>query len=568
MKRTTTSRYSGLLFILAMPLLASAAFKRVPPPPGLVPQRAQIPVARKVIRREILPMPPVKLDLRPRQDRQPSRLTRRPLPAVVKNQGGAEQDKLQFLNNNLLTGRFLGFKEGQLVWQHPAVKIPIPFEAGSLQRVDIKGYDIPPAARKHTCTIELANGDELQGDLVSMDAGSKDKPGHLVLDTWYAGQLRIPFNALKRITPGVAGSSTIYAGPESMEGWATGTQAAQMTVNMQIQQRVLPMGVRPGGLPGNVPVPANGRLPGDQALAIAGRMPANTVAQRWRFSGGAFYSRGNSAIIARNFELPDKVKVEFDLAWQGYFSMGVNLFADTFANYAGNAYSLRLDSSNAYMYRMINSSSSQMGRVRSGLQSPRTKARISLCVDKEAKSIIMLVDGAKVGSWKETATREFAGKGKGIVFYSRNSQPMRVSNIHISVWDGSMPDGNTDTAGNGKEDFLLFSNNDSISGELLGIKDGKVSLQAEFRKINVPLERIARIDLKQRQADLTGPLSRGLLRNNGRMMMTIKDWKSQGVEVESPIFGTATVNPAIFNAIEFNLDKPRRDPNDGDPFFP
>ena len=557
--------FQKLTFLfLVVPFLVFADQKRILPKPAVVVPA--LPVVKQVIGNA----PLEKLNLGPIKDLTPSRLLRRPLPSGDAIKGGLMGDKLVLLNADKMTGQFVGFEYGKgLIWRHPAVKTPLIFDTASLDRITIKGQDMPENVKRHACNVALVNGDELLGDLVTLDSGTEKEPGALVLDTWYAGRIRIPFNVLKTISPGTGGSTVIFEGPESAEGWSTGNRAAAQAagMNLAIPQRGAPQQFRGRpNIPGGIAPGQND--PGDRALAIAGRMKLTAGATRWRYSNNAFYSRGSGALIGRNFELPKKANIEFEMSWQGYFSMGMNFYADKFSQYAGNGYSLRIDSSTAYMYRMSNGGSTKMGQVRSGLQNPQTRANISLRVDKDAKLIILLINGKKIGQWKEAASRAFVGNGKGLVFYTRNTQPMRIRNIRISVWDGRLPDGNNVTSGTGKEDFVLFGNEDSISGQLLAIKDGKLQLKASFGKLDVPMARVSRIDMKQRSTTFDAASSRATLSDIGRLTLTLKKWSENGVDVISPAFGKATISPSAFNVIDFNIGKARMSGENDDPFFP
>ena len=61
-------------------------------------------------------------------------------------------------------------------------------------------------------------------------------------------------------------------------------------------------------------------------------------------------------------------------------------------------------------------------------------------------------------------------KGKWVLFTSRNNSAMRISRIRIREWDGSLPNGDKEVMGNGKEDYVRFSNGDGFSGKILRMR--------------------------------------------------------------------------------------------------
>ena len=501
---------------------------------------------------------PLQLDLQTSRHLHPTRAIRRALPqqASANAAGPQSSDRLHLLQGDQFNGRLISYIPGEgLHWQHPSVKTPMVLDAQSLARLTLKNLPLPPTAKRHTCAVYLANGDELMGDLVELRPEKEGQPAALVLDTWYAGRLTIPFAALRSLTPGSVGSRVLYEGPDSAAGWLSGA-------NNQIDGNGLAAGLAGGGLPGGAGM-VGGMPPGDVAIQIAGKIAEVPGAAQWRFANNSFQSRSSGAMIARDFDLPDKCSFEFDLAWQGYFSLSFNFYTDKFDQYSGNSYSLRFDQNNVYLYRI----SPTMGNVRiganvnSGLQHPRTTGRVAIRVDKAARTIAMLVDGVMIHQWKEEAGRDFAGKGKGVLFVTRNAQPMRISALRIAEWDGRLPvAGNV--VGTGKEDFVLFSNEDSVSGNVLAIKDGKMTLQTSFAALDIPLQRVGRVDFKPRTLQLPPATMRATLRDQGKFAFSLKQWQDDKVRVTSPVFGEADFSPAVFAAMEFNLDQPRKEGQD------
>ncbi len=535
---------------LGQPAVRAVLRKPVPFAELAIPQ----PPAPPIIEIERVPggppqRPALQLELQTSRQTYPVRGLRRPLPqnAPADAPGAQASDRLHLLQGDQFIGKLMSFVPGEgLHWQHPSIKAPMVLDAQSLSRVQLRSLSASPNAKRHSCIVALANGDELMGELLELRAEKAGQPAALVLDTWYAGKLTLPFAGLRSLTPGNVGTRVLYEGPENAAGWLSGA-------NNQVDPN------------GNVAgLAAAGGMPmGDVAIQIAGRMAEQPGAAQWRFANNSFQARGTGAIIARDFELPDRCMFEFDLAWQGYFSLTFNFYTDKFDQYSGNCYSLRFDQQNAYLFRI----SPTMGNVRlganvnTGLTLPRTSARISVRVDKAARTIAMLVDGVLVHQWKEEGGRDFAGKGKGVLFATRNAQPMRLGAIRVAEWDGRLPvAGNV--VGAGKEDFVLFSNEDSVSGNVLAIKDSKLTLQTGFGDLEVPLQRVGRVDFRPRPIQVVAANGRATLRDQGRITFNLKQWKDGKVIIASPYFGEAEFLASAFAAMEFNTDQPRKEGTD------
>lgn len=487
----------------------------------------------------------------PIHQKTPSRTLRRPL-AIPNTRVHVPKgmDKLKLLIGDQFTGSFRGYKSDTgLQWLHPSIQQALTLNGDSLARLALGERPQSANFRRHTCRVVMVNDDELFGDLIELrPVAGKDMI--VVLDTWYAGRLEIPLKMVRSISPGVSGSRVIYEGPDNANGWATGNSSSG---DLQIRG-----GLRGNAMPFNGPVPAN---PADVVARIAGRALAiRTVG--WRYSKGAFQSLGSGAMIGRNFDLPDKAQIEFDVHWTGFFSIGVNLYTDKFNQYSGNSYQLRLDRSNAYMYRTSPKRGSEnMGsNGRSGLGTNHTKARISIYIDKDKKEISLLINGRLIKTWREVAGREFNGKGKGIMFVTRNSTPIRLTDIQIVEWDGNLPKGNNAVAGDGKADFVEFINQDSLSGQVLSLKRGRLEIDAGFGDpVEVALERIGRIDLKSRGGSVSGMPVRAVFRDRGKLSFTLGEWAKGEVKLNSPLFGSVTMDESIFSVLDFNLGKPRNE---------
>ena len=242
--------------------------------------------------------------------------------------------------------------------------------------------------------------------------------------------------------------------------------------------------------------------------------------------------------------------------------------SDNLTSYSGgNCYSIRITGSSVYMYRY--------GKVNGGIRSQRLspssrshsfgsgpkKARIALCHNPKERKVAIIIDGKLVGEFKDNMAGA-APLSNGLNFSSRTSNPMRISRLTINSWSGNLPGKNGVAAAAGaKEDFVMFANNDVMTGNLQSIGKDMMSFKSDgFGEVNVPLEKVSTIYFA-RDTVVTPPTPansvRATLAGSNRITGIIKTWKGNQVTLTSPVFGEATFDASIFRRVEFNLGKPR-----------
>ena len=124
----------------------------------------------------------------------------------------------------------------------------------------------------------------------------------------------------------------------------------------------------------------------------------------------------------------------------------------------------------------------------------------------------------------------------------------------MSEWNGTLPNGNKTTTGNGVEDFVFFINEDSISGNLLGIQGGNITFKTSFAELPIPLKNISQINLARPTESMSTPKGsvRAVLKGNkGSLTGKISDWKDGKITLTSPFFKKASFNENAFERIEF-----------------
>ncbi len=429
-------------------------------------------------------------------------------------------------NGDIISGKFVGLdpKDG-LVWEHPTIKPALKIDPASVARVTFAPRAGAPASKRQSSRVQLSNGDQLAGDLFEMDARK------LVLKTWYGGDLALSRASLLSLVPGEETMGVLFDGPADDKGWEfSNVHAANIPINAQL------------------PAEAMARIKAQASGAF-------------QYKDGGFESTGVGAQVGRNFELPDRMNLEFDIEWSTSMSFFVNLHTDQLKSAdQGNTYSLRFTQSSAWLYKYERgdnfSRSSHVGTsAQYNLTSQlgaRPMARVSIRVDKPQKTIALLINGQFVHKWVDTGT--FAGKGKGLVFSTRTTYPVRLSGIRLSQWDGNLPGKVEVAGGSDKEDFVRLANSDTLSGTLLDIKEGKMTFKTPFAdNLPIPLNRISVIRFAKAEAPATAQKNpvRISLKNQGQITCTLKEWKDGKVHLSSPTLGDATIDASVVESVDF-----------------
>ena len=106
----------------------------------------------------------------------------------------------------------------------------------------------------------------------------------------------------------------------------------------------------------------------------------------------------------------------------------------------------------------------------------------------------------------------------------------------------------------------MFTNEDTISGNLIGIEKGVMKFKTEFAELPIPLNTVNYIHMAKenlRNPIISSKSVRATLIDDIRITGEIKSWEKGKVKLSSPVFGEAIFNASAFKTIEFNLGKPR-----------
>ena len=120
---------------------------------------------------------------------------------------------VSFLDGSFLRGELLSVRADVLVWKHPNARQPLEFSTSNLNAIQFSSATPqPPTNHAPLCRLRLAGGDEVEGQLVSLDGERFE------LETWFAGRLRGQRAGLSSLTFLHADQPT-YEGPQAADEW-------------------------------------------------------------------------------------------------------------------------------------------------------------------------------------------------------------------------------------------------------------------------------------------------------------------------------------------------------------
>ena len=416
-------------------------------------------------------------------------------------------DDITFIDGDFFKGSLVSVDNKELTWDHPQAKSDIVFDC---KNIDMINFGHIPVSLKPggVSNISLTNGDRLFGLISELNED------YLILETWYAGTLKIERLMIESIAAGGAVNKAIYQGPNNISEWSLSKSSA------------------------------------------------------WEIKNGALVSKSNSASVGKDVKIPDKSNIEFDVHWHSRLRLTVSFYASRLRKDSGEAYQLEFNESYCY----VNRRSDREGQDRLGqtfrLEDLKPKFKVSIRSDKEKKQIIIMIDN-KV-AYTVSDPKDFISDGTSLNFYTQQGS-VKISNINVSEWSGGTSAQESVEAK--VKDAIIFVNKDSITGNLKNITNGKVLFETPFAPLTIPLERISNITLglgeeEERPHPRRNPNDVKLFFGNedGRLTINLNSILNGKVSGSSENFGEASFNMMAFEKMELNIysDKKKSDDDSDD----
>ena len=435
-------------------------------------------------------------------------------------------DRIEFINGDILRGKIMGCKDN-IEFYSELLKSNLNINLSGIYKLNIDSITRTYTNVAGNTIVGLTSGDSFSANFISFDA---DK---LNVETWFCGRISIPRQMVKSLIPS-AGSSLIYDGPNGMDGWTIGNPGFFI----------------------NVVVPG----------AVQGGVPARPTTQ-WIFTNNSFYATAPGA-LGKFFDLPERTSIDFDISWYGNLSFSVFLYSDSLAPYVNNSYMILFTYRAAYLHRRRNENGvgvTVLGSVEIPEMAKDSKASISIKVDKEQKTIALFVNGKFLQAWRDES--DFVSNGKGIILNQQGSAKVRISNIRITRWDGRIEETQSNT-NKITSDIVNLANKDAIEGKVVLITNNSLTIQTDYAKLDIPLERISGITFanKQDKPEKNIQLVKGFLSDFGSFSFSIEEYSHDKIIGFCPGIGKLTFSPSSFRVLQFNA-KEENDLDDTQEFF-
>jgi hypothetical protein len=416
-------------------------------------------------------------------------------------------DVVEFVDGSALHGQMTRMDvEHGLTWVSPEAKNPIRFRPDHLDSVRFAHAN--SVSLSPTCHLWFANGDDLYGSITSLD---NEKVG---FSTWFGGSMVIPRSAVRSVTFLSPHYSVMYEGPYDEGGW----------------------------------------------------LVVNNFAKSWTFQDRAFVGSGQGT-LARDLNLTNSATVEFDLSWNGTFSLGVGIYCDVTDRLEVNGGSCFVDvTPNRINLRSIQNNMGFPFNA-TGVPIPENEGKnrmhVAIECDKSEGTASIFVNHTLAKTWKDC---NFQGGGTGIVFMQQaimfgSGGSVRLSHLKVSQWEGRSEPETFDAAST--NDAIHFVNHDQAAGNIESIQNGKARLNLSGTVLDIPLERVTQIEFaaEKTTTESPGPWQvRAHFPGGGSVSFQLEKWDGNAVSGQSLIFGSLAFQPTAIREMEFNLNRPKEGP--------
>jgi hypothetical protein len=423
------------------------------------------------------------------------------LPLRAADEPRPRRGVIQLLDGSSLHGALRSITDTNgLAWDYSAAQEPLRFLLTNISTVRFERAEAPAHSFKASSRFHFKNGDELLGNILEI------KDQKLRLQTWFGENLQADLNTLEAITFSAKGYNLLYEGPTGMDGWRIGRNV-----------------------------------------------------KSWEYKDGAFVANG-ADLLGRDFGLSGSATLEFDLQWNGAFSLSIILYSasvDRF-DYSSNAYVVYLGTGSISIQRVQGGAGAIMlGQTQLPDMLRRNRMKFEIRCNKEDATISLFADGKFIQRWKDSNAGGFVAKGTGIVFFSQvEPRSLKLSNIRVAEWDGRFePDSLTNSPPD--LDVVYLANRDKVFGKLESLEEAKATVSTKQTRLDIPLSRVTQIRFS-REGGLTNSVPediRASFPGGETVVFKLDQWDGGEVRGTSKTFGPLAFDPRNIRQLQFNLGR-------------
>lgn len=437
-----------------------------------------------------------------------------------------EEPVLEFINGDRLQGNLSRVDDQSIFWKSSLLKKETPFYLEQARDITFPLRPAPERKGDHIAHIrfnpdlrqqnEKISGDVIEGELIAVNQDN------IILNTWYAGQLKLNRNMVKDLEITDVAPS-IYAGPLDAKEWKS--------------------------------------------------QPADS----WTYDKNSYTGDGSGS-LAKDFDkLPDRYCFRFTASWTNRFGLQILFGADSIEEETpDDYYMIVLDNGTSYLQKRASNRNAVGGGImrnggmigeykRDQAFRNKEKSEMRLYVDTTTGIIALYSDETLIQQWQDIDQPMLSGPCIILRQSSGRSYAMNISRISVSTWDGSLPGTETTITSNPidnpdpqeGEQRIILRNGDVLLGKVEKIENSEITLKTRFNEIKLPVSRIRKLALDPAEYDER-------LLQNGDVRAWFADgnyttFRLDGIDADGKItgssqhFGTAVFDPAAFTRIEFNI---------------
>lgn len=425
---------------------------------------------------------------------------------------------LTFADKTRITGQPLSIdsKKKVLTFTSPSLQGETELKTEGLLEMTLQGEPQSIEADHYAlATIKPHNDgyfrDTLRGRLVHLD----DKT--VTLDTWYAGQLTIRRSLVQALDI-FSQSPTFYTGPNGPEGWVT---------------------------------------------------PTGELNDHWTFKNRTMASKTQQG-VARKVQIPERAKITVTAKWKNspYFKILFLTKEGSNSSFPDSGYYLNVQQTRLTLYRNSENQRNNLvfNEAIEGMREvEQTTVTIYLDRTKEGTSAVYL-DDKRIGTW--TDIDDTALEGEWLHFVPNRNSPLKLSNISVSQWDGTLPlspeeEPTTDEADPKREgQKIRLANGDVVIGKIQKIDKEMVKLGTSFGDVQVPLRLMKSINLDDVEDEDRMEINdvRAWFHEGGYVTIKLKSFDGKTIKGYSQVYGDAEFQLSAFSRIQFNIWDIKLDP--------
>lgn len=295
----------------------------------------------------------------------------------------------------------------------------------------------------------------------------------------------------------------------------------------------------------------------------------------WRIEGKKLISSERGSIAQEFLDLPNQVKLEFNLEADSSPYLRLNFFSNSGEDLIPRTgYSVTIHRGSMQFLKRVDNRSiplrmEQFGRRHDFQQGE--PSQIELYIDREEGTFSLYIDGDSVSSATDP---EPLMEDNWWHISTLHAREQSLSNFAIRAWDGELPE---------RKDYLDFRqelpvlgeeielhNGDTIIGKATSIKDGKLKIETEYVPVAVPIERLQSFQVTSEEAReeprLYNEDVRAHFPHGGHVTLKLINISNTTITGFSQVFGEATFDLRAFTHIDFNVYDPEFRARRGLPF--